>query len=121
MADKERYFIGPGLRDKLRDTITRVDGMPNGRGLDEIPTRLQSLPTPSGEPVRLGKTTAAWNKGSLATITLYESGVPPAETAVSPTETLEKCVNKFSNVESGKWVIVALGGNGSWYLIAAEC
>jgi hypothetical protein len=71
--------------------------------------------------VRLGKTTAAWNKGTLATITLYEGGVPPAETASSPAETLEDCVNKFSNVESDKWVIVALAGNQEWYLIASEC
>jgi hypothetical protein len=74
-----------------------------------------------GDPVRLGKTTAAWNKGTLATITLYESGTPPSETAASPAVTLEKCVNKFANVATGKWVIVAKGGNGSWYLISAEC
>jgi hypothetical protein len=74
-----------------------------------------------GSPVRLGKTTAAWNKGTLATITLYEDGTPPGETTASPAETLEKCVNKFANVASGKWVIVAKGANGSWYLIAAEC
>jgi hypothetical protein len=74
-----------------------------------------------GDTVRLGKTTGAWNKGTLATITLYEGGVPPAETASSPAETLAQCVNKFSNVESDKWVIVALAGNNAWYLIAAEC
>jgi hypothetical protein len=74
-----------------------------------------------GGTVRLGKTTGQWSKGTLATITLYEGGVPPSETASSPPETLEQCVNKFSNVESGKWVIVALGGNNAWYLIAAEC
>jgi hypothetical protein len=74
-----------------------------------------------GGTVRLGKTTGQWSKGTLATITLYEGGVPPAETASSPPETLEQCVNKFSNVESDKWVIVALGANQAWYLIAAEC
>jgi hypothetical protein len=74
-----------------------------------------------GSPIRLGKTTAAWSKGTLATITLYEEGTPPNETATSPEETLEDCVNKFADVKSGKWVAVAKGGNGSWYLIAAEC
>ena len=72
-----------------------------------------------GDPVRLGKTTAAWNKGTLATIDLYESGTPPSETSSSAT--LADCVNKFANVATGKWVMVARGGNGSWYLIAAEC
>jgi len=72
-----------------------------------------------GDPVRLGKTTATWTKGTLATIDLYEEGTPPSETTSS--ETLEDCVNKFADVATGKWVIVAMAGNGSWYLIAAEC
>lgn len=72
-----------------------------------------------GDPVRLGKTTAAWTKGTTATIDLYESGTPPSENSSSAT--LTECVNKFANVASGKWVIVARGGNGYWYLIAAEC
>ncbi len=73
------------------------------------------------DPVRLGKTTAAWNKGTLATITLYESGTPPNEITATPAETLANCVNKFANVASGKWVIVARGPQGYWYLISAEC
>lgn len=71
-----------------------------------------------GEPVRLGKTVAAWDKGTLQTIDLYETGTPLAETASG---TLEDCVNKFANVGSGKWVIVSRATNGSWYLISAEC
>jgi hypothetical protein len=71
-----------------------------------------------GDPVRLGRTTSAWNKGATATIDLYESGTPPSETASG---TLANCVNKFANVPSGKWVMVAKAANGSWYLISAEC
>lgn len=74
-----------------------------------------------GETVRLGKTTEAWNKNTLATITLYTDGVPPAEMADATGETLEDCVNKFSNVEANKWVMVAMAANNYWYLIAAEC
>ncbi len=74
-----------------------------------------------GETVRLGKTTAAWNKGDLATIALYPAGTPGSEATGSPAETLEDCVNKFSNVGADKWVIVAIAGNDAWYLIAAEC
>lgn len=74
-----------------------------------------------GDPVRLGKTTAAWNKGTTATIELYEEGTPPSEGKKTPADTLTNCVNKFANVATGKWVIVARGGNGYWYLIAAEC
>jgi hypothetical protein len=74
-----------------------------------------------GDPVRLGKTTAAWNKGTTATIELFEEGTPPSEGKKTPADTLANCVNKFANVATGKWVIVARGGNGYWYLIAAEC
>jgi hypothetical protein len=109
-----------------RGAVKRIARAVNAyeRGNRDIPPRkFRSYGVGGGEEgtVRLGKTTAAWNKGSLATITLYEGGVPPAETASSPAETLEQCVNKFSNVESGKWVIVALGANQAWYLIASEC
>jgi hypothetical protein len=72
-----------------------------------------------GDPIRIGKTTATWTKGTLATVTLYESGTPPSETAAD--QTLPQCVNKFADVPSGKWVAVARAANGSWYLIAAEC
>lgn len=73
-----------------------------------------------GWPVRLGKTTAAWNKGTLATINVWESGTPPNETQTAGA-TITGCVNKFANVATGKWVIVAKGETGSYYLIAAEC
>lgn len=69
--------------------------------------------------MRLGKTTASWTKGTLATITLYGSGTPPSETSSSTT--LANCVNKFATVGTGKWVMLGKASNGSWYLIAAEC
>jgi hypothetical protein len=74
-----------------------------------------------GERVRLGKTTADWDKGALATIELYEEGTPPAEGKKDPPDTIENCVNKFVDVAEDKWVIVAKAGNDYWYLIAAEC
>lgn len=72
-----------------------------------------------GEPIKIGKTTSTWNKGTLATITLYNGGTPPAETAEGGT--VENCVNKFGTVASGKWVAIAQAANGYWYLIASEC
>ena len=74
-----------------------------------------------GGPVRLGKTGSEWPKGTLSDIDVHEAGTPPSETANSPTETIENCVNKFANVGADKWVIVAQAGNGHWYLISAEC
>ena len=73
----------------------------------------------SGGIVRIGKTTAAWNKGTVAAIPLWEDGTPPSETASG--SSLSGCVNKFADVQSGKWVAMARGANGSHYLISAEC
>lgn len=70
--------------------------------------------------VRLGKTVLQWNKGTTASINVWEGGTPPNETQ-SEGIVLANCVNKFANVSAEKWVILAPAGNGSWYLIAAEC
>lgn len=118
---QERYLIGPGLRDKLREVVGRVDSIPTGSGGGaHIPVVHQSIDRPGGSPVRLGKTTLTWNKGTLSQINVWESGTPPYETQ-TPGATLDNCVNKFADVATGKWVVVARGGNGYWYLIAAEC
>lgn len=72
-----------------------------------------------GEPVRIGKTSTEWAKGTTKTITLWETGTPPSETQGGGS--LEGCVNKFGTVGAGKWVALMRGVNGKFYLIAAEC
>jgi hypothetical protein len=95
-----------------------------GGGRDQPPIKFRAPPSDDGgdgEPVRIGKTTAQWTKGTLATIRLYEEGAPPGETATFPLEEIEDCVNKFGTVASNKWVALMKGTNGYYYLIAAEC
>lgn len=74
-----------------------------------------------GDTVRLGKTTAAWGKGAIMDILLYEEGNPPNETTSDELERLPGCVNKFADIEDNKWVMLAKASNGRWYVIAAEC
>lgn len=83
------------------------------------PVKFRSV-ADDGGPVRLGKTTAAWNKDTLATIELYEEGDPPNEGKKTPADTIENCVNKIAKVDANKMVIIAKGGNGHWYLVWAE-
>jgi hypothetical protein len=112
--------ITPSDRDKLKSSGSgaRILYRTNaGTGTQWCVVRIGD----SGDPIRIGKTTSTWTKGSLATITLYESGTPPNETTGSPTQTLANCVNKFGDVQNDRWVSVARAANGSWYLIAAEC
>ena len=66
--------------------------------------------------MQLGKTTAAWSKGAKATVDIY-TGKPGTEIK---TDTQANCVNKFADIASGKWVMLA-ALNGGWYVISAEC
>lgn len=121
MARPERYFIGPNVRSKLTDLFTRVDGMPVGGGQGEkIPVALQDMRRPGGGGVRLCKTSSAFDKGTIATLNVWEDGTPPSETQTSGA-TVENVINKYADISSGKFVSVALHGNGRWYVIAAEC
>jgi hypothetical protein len=70
--------------------------------------------------LRLCKTSAAFNKGTVATLNVWESGTPPNETQTSGA-TVADVVNKYADIEGGKFVSVALHANGRWYVVAAEC
>jgi hypothetical protein len=69
----------------------------------------------SGSGIKLGKTVSAWNKGADHNVRLWPSGIAsnPAESQTS--------TNKFANIESGKWVMIARESGGDWFVIAAEC
>lgn len=71
-------------------------------------------------PLRLCKTSAAFNKGTVATLNVWEAGTPPAETQTTGV-TVANVVNKYANIGANKFVSVALHSNGRWYVIAAEC
>jgi hypothetical protein len=80
MAADERYFIGPGLRSKLREVITRVDGLPAGSGGGgDIPTRLQTMQQPggSGGVFRICTYTGAWAIDGLKTVTFKNQTTTP--------------------------------------------
>jgi hypothetical protein len=98
---------------------TRILWKESGTGTKWAVVRLND---PSGgDAVRLGKPAGGnWVKGTTATINIWESGTPPSETQTTGVS-ISGCVNKFATVASGKWVMIARAGNGSWYLIAAEC
>lgn len=72
----------------------------------------------------LGKTSAAWTKGSWQMIKIY-TGAPGSETVVQtlqPGDTVAedveiRCYNRYTNIDSGKWVRVTGGGE----LVTAEC
>jgi hypothetical protein len=71
----------------------------------------------------LGKTSAAWDKGSSQDITVY-SGAKGAESVLNRKDSSGvdqpvkvSCYNRFADVAANKWVRITPGGD----LIAAEC
>lgn len=86
---------------------------------DVPPVKFRQVGDDAG--VRLCKSTTAFNKGQVrSSVAVYESGTPPNETA-TPGLLLDNVVNKFANIAANKFFAVAPGGNGYYYVIAAEC
>jgi len=69
-----------------------------------------------GGSVELGRCSAAWPKGGVASIALY-SGAAGSESASGE---VVQAANYIGDVAEGKLVIVAKSGSGSWYLVAPE-
>ncbi len=67
--------------------------------------------------VVLCKTTAAWAKGTTATLQIW-TGKPGTETNSGVTIS---AYNRYGAVATGKWCSVALHRHGWYYLIASEC
>lgn len=109
----ERYVLGPGLVDKLRETVRTVDGM---KPPSEPPTRL-TFDEPSGpiRPIRIGTFgTSSWAIGASSTVTLTNVGVTGYTVLVT---------NLFGNIGTGsssRYCAVAKDGP-EWYLIQAAC
>ena len=69
----------------------------------------------AGGGMKLGKTTSTWLKGQNHSVQLW-----PSDVRSDPIQS-QRATNRFANVASGKWVMIAREAGGNWYLIAAEC
>lgn len=73
-----------------------------------------------GVRVMLGKIgSAAWNKASTATVTLY-AGEPGSETTVGTLVARNYFANISTSTSTARWVGLSNNGFG-WLVIAAEC
>jgi len=118
---QERYFIGPGLRDKLRETITRVDGLMDRERGPGMPIVHQEMMRGGGpERTRFGEVSAAWNKGAVATVTRLH----PDGSEYEPSQTFP-ALNQFASLAAPaagdtRFVMCVLVET-TWLLVAAEC
>lgn len=75
----ERYFVGPRLLTDIRDTISRVQGMPDNQGGGFLPGMYIPLTPPLGEggAFRVATFTGAWSIASTKEVTFkYETNTP---------------------------------------------
>lgn len=118
MADREKYYVGPGLRDKIRDTITRVGGFSDNIAFDDVPTRLQDY-APSGSPrvFRVCEFTGTWNKGSTRTLTIKFA--PPDSVGTLVASNLMFDLDNDPTGASGARICVVGKDGTAWHFIAA--
>jgi hypothetical protein len=67
------FLISDGLRQDIKRTIARVDGMPDGPGATKIPTRFETIQQSTPQPIRLAAypRTVSWSQGSTAQVSFY--------------------------------------------------
>jgi hypothetical protein len=73
---QERYFIGPGLKDKLRDVIFRVNSAPHVTSGPHVSHVYSDIPPPiaKAKELRRGTFTGSWSIGGTNTVQVVGSG-----------------------------------------------
>jgi hypothetical protein len=92
------FLVSDTLRGKIKDTIARVDGMPEGSAPTRIETRFETVPQPAKNPIALAAypRDVEWKKGSTVEVTLYTqsgSGYGPAMETLSDGSKTPKTVS----------------------------
>ena len=117
MPQNERYFIGPGLRDKLRDVITRVGGMPDQTVGATIPTRLQTMGGPAGASIKAVTFTGSWAIDSPKMVTFQ--GVTSTPNTVMATNQLftigDACTTQVAYIAK-----VSSPAPATWHLLNVQ-
>ena len=111
MAEPVYTFDRQSMR-RISAAVQKSEGVKDRKGNKWYPVR-----GGGGATLQIGKTTAAWTKGTLQEVNLYSTadrtqifeadGTTPKTTSV---------YNLFADIEADKWVAFISG-----YLVAAEC
>jgi hypothetical protein len=111
------FLVSDTLRGKIKDTIARVDGMPEVSAPTRIETRFETLQQPAGgKTFRVCTFTGSWSINASKTVTFR--GVTSTPNTVSAINLFAAVGNTASSVP--KDCAIAKDGT-QWYLIAAVC
>lgn len=92
--------------NRAQDAADEILGQRPGFSADGVAAR----------PHVLGKTSSAWTKGTAQTINVWAGELGSEQ----QTSDQVRAWNKFADIATGKWVMLARAGQ-HWYVIAAEC
>jgi hypothetical protein len=110
MPGDQKYFVGESLRERLRTTIARVEGMPQGGERTKIPTVIEGGPPAFAQKMfRMGTFTGAWSINQEKTVTFR--GV----TATPNTVSVQNLVCGLS--PSGQCDVSIAKDGTAWYLV----
>jgi hypothetical protein len=111
------YLIGEGVRQKLKATFARVDGIPHYGGRVPIPTDLSGISVqPTANAFRVCEITGTWEKGEERECTLYraDDGTAATVSAMNLIMSLPAPKNQPSRICN-----IGLDGT-QWYLVSFE-
>jgi hypothetical protein len=112
MPRTEKYFIGPGLLSDIRQTITRVAGMPDRTSGVKTQVVHQEMMRRGGRggEIKIINFTGSWSK------------MQPKTVAIDPTTTTMTVVNVFASISNSSCSRkgAAAKVDDTWYLISAE-
>ena len=111
------FLIGDGLLGQIKDTIRRVDGMPEGGDITRIPTRFEGAQMPASKTFRVCTFTGAWAINGEKVVTFR--GVTTTPNTVSALNLFASVTGSTSTTTTRNCAIAKDGT--AWYLIAAQC
>lgn len=111
------YKLSEGSVRSINATIRTVNQMRKTGIAGDLPFRQNARKGGGGATLQIGKTTAAWTKGTAQEVNLYSTADrTQIFEADGTTPKTAKVYNLFADIEKGKWVAFISG-----YLLAAEC
>jgi hypothetical protein len=111
------YKLTEGSVRSINATIRTVNQMRKTGIAGDLPFRQNQKRQPGGATLRIGKTTAAWTKGTSQEVNLYSTADrTQLFEADGTTPKTASVYNLFADIEADKWVAFISG-----YLVSAEC
>ena len=111
MAEPVYTFDRQSMR-RISAAVQKSEGAKDRKGQKWYPLKGGG----GGATLQIGKTTAAWAKGTEAMIHVYKKSDRTPESKEDGSPKTTKVFNLFASVEADKWVAWMNG-----YLVAAEC